>query len=154
MRAVVQRAECARVTVEGRVVGEIGHGLVVLLAVAREDTEEQARLLARKVAALRIFDDPAGRMNLDAAAIGGAVLCVSQFTLYGDLRRGNRPSWERAAPPDVARPLFETFVETLRAAGLRCETGQFGAEMRVELVNAGPVTLILDTDKLQRPRRA
>ncbi|WP_322795857.1 D-aminoacyl-tRNA deacylase [Tepidiforma sp.] len=154
MRAVVQRVTRAQVSVHGRVIGSIGRGAVVLVGVAREDTAGHAARLARKVAALRIFDDAEGRMNLDAAAAGGAFLCVSQFTLYGDLRRGNRPSWERAAPPELARPLFDAFVTALRETGVPCESGEFGAEMLVELVNDGPVTLILDTDDLERPRRA
>lgn len=154
MRAVVQRVATARVLVGGEVVGEIGRGLLVLLGVAHSDGVAEAAKLAAKVAALRIFEDGNGKMNLDASGVGGAVLCVSQFTLYGDARRGNRPSFEAAAPGQQAEPLWRLFCEEIRRAGLVCAEGVFGAEMRVELVNDGPVTLILDTDDLATPRRA
>jgi D-aminoacyl-tRNA deacylase len=147
MRAVVQRVSRAQVTVDGEVTGKIGQGLLVLLGVAREDTEAAADYLADKIAGLRIFEDGDGKMNLDVAAIGGGVLVVSQFTLYGDLRRGKRPSFDAAAPPDRARQLYEYFVERIRAAGLPCETGRFQEMMQVELVNDGPVTILLDSSK-------
>jgi D-tyrosyl-tRNA(Tyr) deacylase len=139
VRAVVQRVSRARVTVDGEVTGEIGPGLLVLLGVRRGDTEEQADKLARKLLALRIFEDDQGRMNLSVADVGGAVLCVSQFTLYGDTRKGNRPSFVDAAPPDEAEPLYERVKSALDAQG-----GRFGAHMDVELVNDGPVTLVVE----------
>ncbi|GIW12860.1 MAG: D-aminoacyl-tRNA deacylase [Tepidiforma sp.] len=154
MRAVVQRVVRARVLVGEEEVAAIGRGMVVLLGVRRGDTAGSAVSLARRVAGLRIFDDEHGRMGLDAAAAGGAILSVSQFTLYGDVRRGRRPSFDAAAPAAEARPLFEAFVAEIEAAGLVCRTGRFGAEMQVELVNDGPVTLVIDTDELARPRRA
>ena len=148
MRAVVQRVRRARVTVEDRTLGQIEHGLLVLLGVGTLDAEADAEYLAQKIAGLRIFDDPEGKMNLSVADIGGAVLAVSQFTLFGDVRRGKRPSFDAAARPETARSLYEHFVEALRAPGLRCETGQFQADMQVELVNDGPVTIRLDSQKL------
>lgn len=154
MRAVVQRVRSARVLVAGVVVGEISAGLLVLLGVSKTDGEAEARKLAAKVAALRVFEDTEGKMNLDAATAGGDVLCVSQFTLYGDVRRGNRPSFEQAAPGAQAEPLWHQFCEGIGRAGLVCRKGAFGAEMQVELVNDGPVTLILDTDDFAGPRRA
>ncbi|HEV8524258.1 MAG TPA: D-aminoacyl-tRNA deacylase [Terriglobales bacterium] len=147
MRAVVQRVSRCRVTVAGEVVGEIGRGLLVLLGVGQNDTEAAADYLAEKVAGLRIFEDSAGKMNLAVGEAGGAVLVVSQFTLYGDVRRGKRPSFDAAAKPEQARRLYEYFVERVRAAGLRCETGRFQEMMDVELVNDGPVTILLDSEK-------
>ena len=147
MRAVVQRVNRARVTVGGEVVGEIGQGLLVLLGVGQSDTDTAADYLANKIAGLRVFDDDAGRMNRAVGEIGGGVLVVSQFTLFGDVRRGKRPSFDAAAPPEQARRLYEYFVERLRAAGLRCETGRFQEMMLVELVNDGPVTILLDSEK-------
>jgi D-tyrosyl-tRNA(Tyr) deacylase len=147
MRAVVQRVTRASVTVEGEVVGEIGNGLVVLLGVARDDTREDADYLAAKIAALRIFDDAAGRMNVSVKDIDGGVLIVSQFTLYGDVRRGSRPSWSDAAAPEVAEPLYDYFVESSRKLLGRVETGSFRKMMQVELVNDGPVTILLDSRK-------
>jgi len=147
MRAVVQRVKRARVIVTGEVVGEIGPGLLVLAGVGQNDTEADADYLADKIAGLRIFDDEAGRMNRAVGEIGGAVLVVSQFTLYGDVRRGKRPSFDAAARPEQARRLYEYFVDKLRAAGLRCETGRFQEMMEVELVNDGPVTILLDSEK-------
>jgi D-tyrosyl-tRNA(Tyr) deacylase len=147
MRAVVQRVSRCRVTVAGEVVGEIGRGLLVLLGVGQNDTEAAADYLAEKVAGLRIFEDSAGKMNLAVGEAGGAVLVVSQFTLYGDVRRGKRPSFDAAAKPEQARHLYEYFVECIRAAGLRCETGRFQEMMDVELVNDGPVTILLDSEK-------
>jgi D-aminoacyl-tRNA deacylase len=147
MRAVVQRVSRARVRVDNEVTGEIGKGLLVLLGVAQEDTQAAADYLVDKVVGLRVFEDSEGRMNLSVAEAGGAVLVVSQFTLYGDVRRGKRPSFDRAARPEQANELYEYFVGKVRAAGLRCETGRFQAMMDVELVNDGPVTILLDSEK-------
>ena len=147
VRAVVQRVKRASVRVGPQLVGEIGAGLLVLVGVAQEDKEADADYLARKVLTLRIFDDAAGRMNVAISDAGGAVLVVSQFTLYGDARGQNRPSYIRAARPEEARRLYEHFVEELRAGGLRCETGQFQEMMEVELVTDGPVTILLDSEK-------
>jgi D-tyrosyl-tRNA(Tyr) deacylase len=147
MRAVVQRVSQARVTVAAEVVGKIGPGLLVLLGVAATDTEADADYLAGKISGLRIFEDDAGKMNRSLTETGGAVLAVSQFTLFGDVRRGLRPSFDDAAPPALALRLYEHFVSRLRAAGLRCETGQFQASMKVELANEGPVTILLDSSK-------
>ncbi|MCU1306424.1 MAG: D-tyrosyl-tRNA(Tyr) deacylase [Acidobacteriaceae bacterium] len=148
MRAVVQRVNRASVTVDGAIVGEIGKGLLVLLAIATGDDEAAADYLAGKVAGLRIFDDENGNMNLALGDIGGEVLVVSQFTLYGDMRRGKRPSFDRAARPEEAKRLYEYFVGRIRAAGLKCETGIFQAMMDVELVNDGPVTILIDSEKV------
>ena len=147
MRAVVQRVNRARVTVGNEVVGEIGRGLLVLLGVAHEDTEASADYLSDKIVGLRVFEDASGKMNRAVGEAGGKVLVVSQFTLYGDVRRGKRPSFDDAAPPEVARTLYEYFVERIRAAGLPCETGKFQEMMQVELVNDGPVTILLDSSK-------
>jgi D-tyrosyl-tRNA(Tyr) deacylase len=140
MRALVQRVEQASVTVDGDRVARIGRGMVVLLGVKRGDTETEADAIARKLAKLRIFDDEAGRMNLDVGQAGGDILCVSQFTLYGDTRKGNRPSYVDAAPPEEAEPLYERVREALHAQG-----GSFGAHMHVALVNDGPVTVMIET---------
>ena len=148
MRAVVQRVKHARVTVAGETAGEIGRGLLVLLGVGQNDNEAAADYLADKIPGLRVFEDEAGRMNRAIGEIGGAVLVVSQFTLYGDLRRGKRPSFDAAARPELARRLYEYFVQKIRAAGLRCETGRFQEMMDVELVNDGPVTILLDSEKV------
>jgi D-tyrosyl-tRNA(Tyr) deacylase len=148
MRAVVQRVSRCRVTVDGEVVGEIGPGLLVLLGVNKTDSEAAADYLVEKIIGLRIFEDPEGKMNLSVNDSGGAVLVVSQFMLYGDVRRGKRPSFDAAARPEEAKRLYEYFVNKVRAAGLRCETGQFQAMMEVELVNSGPVTILLDSDKV------
>ena len=148
MRAVVQRVSRCKVTVEGRIVGEIGPGLLVLLGVGKADTEAAADYLAEKIIGLRIFEDAAEKMNLSVLDKRGEVLVVSQFTLYGDVRRGKRPSFDSAARPEEARRLYEYFVQKIRAAGLRCETGEFQAMMEVELVNDGPVTIILDSEKV------
>jgi D-tyrosyl-tRNA(Tyr) deacylase len=148
MRAVLQRVTRAGVRVGGETVGEIGAGLVVLLGVARDDAEEDALYLAEKVLGLRVFDDADGRMNLSLAESGGALLVVSQFTLYGDVRRGRRPSWYEAAPPGLAEALYEFFVAEARRRGARVETGSFRRMMEVEMVNDGPVTLLLDSRKL------
>jgi len=148
MRAVVQRVTRARVTVDDEIVGEIGNGLAVLLGIAADDTNVDADYLAHKIAALRILDDSEGRMNLSLKDVGGEMLVVSQFTLYGDVRRGLRPSWSDAAPPEVAEPLYEYFVKKCRDLIERVETGSFRRMMLVELVNDGPVTLMLDSRKL------
>ncbi len=148
MRAVVQRVKQAAVRVGGASVGEIGPGLLVLLGVAHDDTEADADYLADKVAGLRIFEDADGKMNRAATEIGGAVLAVSQFTLFGDVRRGKRPSFDAAARPELARRLYEHFSERIRAAGLPCATGRFQEMMEVELVNDGPVTILIDSRKL------
>jgi D-aminoacyl-tRNA deacylase len=153
MRAVVQRVTRASVTVDGEIVGEIGNGLVVLLAVTHEDTRDDADYLAAKIASLRIFDDAEGKMNVSLKEIGdaqknGGLLVVSQFTLYGDVRRGLRPSWSDAAPPEVAEPLYQYFVESSRKLIARVATGGFRKTMQVELVNDGPVTIMLDSRKL------
>ena len=148
MRAVVQRVSRARVTVDGRTTGEIGAGLVVLLGVGAGDDEQAARYLADKIAELRIFEDEAGKMNRSLLESGGAVLAVSQFTLYGNCRKGRRPSFDRAARPDPARSLYEKFVAFLQQRGVRVEQGVFQAMMEVELVNDGPVTLLLDSERL------
>jgi len=145
MRAVVQRVSRGEVRVDGRATGAVGRGFVVLLGVAREDTEEDARAMADKVAALRVFEDTAGKMNLALAEVGGGVLVVSQFTLLGDARKGNRPSFTDAAPPDAANALYERFCALLREKGLTVATGVFRAHMDVELVNDGPVTILLDS---------
>jgi len=146
MRAVVQRVSRASVAVEGKITGQIGRGFLVLLGVAKSDTAADADHLAEKISGLRIFEDSGGKMNLALADVNGAVLAVSQFTLHGDVRRGKRPSFDSAAPPDQARKLYEYFVERVRALGLRCETGVFQAMMQVELVNDGPVTILLDSE--------
>ncbi|HKF20802.1 MAG TPA: D-aminoacyl-tRNA deacylase [Candidatus Angelobacter sp.] len=148
MRAVIQRVRRCRVLIEDKVVGEIGGGLLVLLGVSKTDNEAAADYLAEKILGLRIFEDAEGKMNVSVQDSGGAVLVVSQFTLYGDVRRGKRPSFDAAARPEEARRLYEYFVEKVRAAGLRCETGVFQAMMEVELVNAGPVTILLDSEKM------
>jgi len=141
----VQRVSEANVTVDGRLTGAIGPGLVVLLGVGREDGEAQAVWLIDKILGLRIFEDEAGKMNVSLLETGGALLVVSQFTLYGDTRKGRRPSFDAAAPPQDARRLYEFFVDTARGRGVQVETGEFQARMRVSLVNEGPVTLICET---------
>jgi D-aminoacyl-tRNA deacylase len=148
MRAVVQRVQRAHVTVNGEIVGRIGPGLLVLLGVSRVDTRSDADYLADKILGLRIFDDNDGKMNLSLADTHGAVLAVSQFTLYGDVRRGKRPSFDQAATPDLARELYEYFVEKIRQGGFICETGRFQAMMQVELVNDGPVTILFDSARI------
>jgi D-tyrosyl-tRNA(Tyr) deacylase len=147
MRAVVQRVKEARVTVDGEVVGRIGPGLLVLLGVGKGDAPADADLMAEKVANLRIFADDAGQMNRSVLEVGGAVLVVSQFTLLGDARRGRRPSFVEAAPPEEAEPLYRRFVDASLLLGLRVETGVFRAAMDVALVNEGPVTILLDSAK-------
>ena len=148
MRAVVQRVSRAEVRVEGRLVGRIAGGFVVLVGIGSEDSREGGEWLAEKIVHLRVFDDDAGKMNRSLIETAGAVLCISQFTLYGDCRKGRRPSYDRAAPPEAARVLYESFVAALRSHGVRVETGEFRAMMEVELVNDGPVTLLLDSKRL------
>jgi D-tyrosyl-tRNA(Tyr) deacylase len=148
MRAVVQRVTRARVTVADEIVGEIERGLVVLLGVAHHDTKADADYLAPKIVSLRIFDDSEGKMNVSLKDSDGGLLVVSQFTLYGDVRRGLRPSWSDAAPPEIAEPLYEYFVESSRRLVTRVATGSFRKMMQVELVNDGPVTIMLDSRKL------
>jgi len=145
VRAVVQRVSSARVEVDGEVTGSIGRGLLVLLGVGQGDTEKQAAWLAEKIAGLRIFEDEARKMNLSVEEVGGGVLVVSQFTLLADCRKGRRPSFTEAAPPEVAERLYQEFVRRVRECGVRVETGVFQAKMRVHLVNEGPVTIWLDT---------
>ena len=147
MRAVIQRVSRAKVTVNGETTGQIGNGLLVLLGVGTGDTDADADYLAEKIIGLRIFEDQNGKMNLSVADTAGALLVVSQFTLYGDVRRGKRPSFDAAAPPQIARQVYEYFVERIRTAGLTCETGRFQKMMQVELVNEGPVTILLDSAK-------
>ena len=148
MRAVVQRVTRASVKVGDEVTGQIAAGLLVLLGVAADDSEADADYLADKVAGLRVFEDADGKMNRALADTGGAVLAVSQFTLFGDVRRGKRPSFDAAARPEHALRLYEYFVQRIRAAGLRCETGRFQEMMQMNLVNDGPITILLDSRKL------
>lgn len=145
MRAVIQRVSSARVVVAGETVGAIEQGLLVLLGVTHTDTESEARWLAEKIAGLRIFQDDDGKMNRDVAEVGGKVLVVSQFTLYGECQKGRRPSFIDAARPEQAEPLYESFVNAFKAVGIRTATGRFGAMMQVELINDGPVTIIIDS---------
>jgi len=147
MRAVLQRVSRASVRVGDDIVGQIDAGLLVLLGVGQDDTEADVDYLVEKIAGLRIFEDSDGKMNLPVVDAGGAILAVSQFTLFGDVRRGKRPSFDAAARPEQAKKLYEYFVERVRATGLRCDTGTFQAEMQVELVNEGPVTILLDSRK-------
>ena len=145
MRAVVQRVRSALVMVEGEEVGRIGPGLMILLGVRKGDTEKNARWLAEKIAGLRIFEDSQGKMNLSATETGGSALVVSQFTLYGDCRKGRRPGFDKAAPPDVAESLYNNFVKYIEEAGIPVSTGRFQAKMLVRIENDGPVTLIVET---------
>ena len=148
MRAVLTRVKSASVTVDGKVIGKIGQGFLMLLGVTHEDTEVQAVKLADKLVGLRIFEDENGKMNQGLESVDGQVLVVSQFTLYGNCRKGRRPDFLAAARPEVAIPLYEKFVQLIRDKGIHVETGEFGAEMLVESVNDGPVTLVVDTDQL------
>ncbi|AZS16958.1 D-aminoacyl-tRNA deacylase [Paenibacillus lutimineralis] len=145
MKVVLQRCKEASVTVQGEVIGSIGQGLMLLVGITHEDTDKGAAYLAEKIAGLRIFEDKEGKMNLSVTDIGGAILSVSQFTLYGDCRKGKRPSFIAAARPEQAEPLYNRFNEMLREKGLVVETGQFGANMDVALTNWGPVTIVLDS---------
>ena len=147
MRAVIQRVSSARVIIEEKEYSRIGNGLLVLLGVEKEDTAQDAEMLARRIVELRIFEDDAGKMNRAIAEVGGQILAVSQFTLLGDCRRGRRPSFDPAAPPDVARSLYEKFVSEIGGLGIPVSTGVFQAMMQVELVNDGPVTILLDSEK-------
>lgn len=148
MRAVVQRVRSASVSVNDETVGRIGRGLLVLLGVGRDDTDDDARYLSEKIVNLRIFDDDEGKMNLSVLDVGGSVLIVSQFTLYGDCRRGRRPSYTESAPPELAKRLYEYFVDVTRGHGLEVQTGIFAARMLVTLENDGPVTILLDSKKV------
>lgn len=150
MRAVIQRVTHASVTVDGTITGEIQNGFLILLGVAPEDTEEEARYLARKCVGLRVFSDEEDRMNRSLADVGGSILAVSQFTLYGDCRKGKRPNFMRAAKGEQAEQLYEAFVAFCREEGIPTETGQFGADMKVELLNDGPVTILMDTDEMMK----
>lgn len=147
MRTVVQRVSRARVSVNGESVGSIGQGLLVLLGIAKTDSQADADYLVAKIICLRIFDDESGKMNLSVADVGGSMLAVSQFTLYGDSRKGKRPSFDQAAPPRMANELYEYFVKKARESGVACETGRFQTMMHVELVNDGPVTILLDSSR-------
>lgn len=148
MRAVIQRVDKAKVTVDGKIVGEISRGLMVLVGVVEGDTEKDVQYLADKVTGLRIFEDEAEKMNLSVKDIGGEILSVSQFTLYGDCRKGKRPSFDKAAKPETAIVLYEKFNELCRQQNIKVETGVFGAHMLVELANNGPVTILLDSSKM------
>jgi len=148
MRAIVQRVTKASVTVEDAIVGAIGSGLLVLLGVSKSDTTASADYIVEKLLGLRIFEDQGGRMNLSVREVGGAALVVSQFTLYGDVRRGKRPSFDDAARPEQARELYEYVVAKIREQGVDCSTGEFQAMMHVSLVNDGPVTILVDSDKV------
>lgn len=154
MRAIIQRVTHASVTIDGEIKGSIGNGFLVLFGAGEGDTREDAQLLAKKTAGMRIFCDEGGKMNLSLADISGAVLVISQFTLYADCRRGNRPSFTGAAQPDLANELYEYYVKLLREDfGIPdVQTGEFGADMKIELLNDGPVTIILDSDELKRSR--
>lgn len=154
MRALVQRVSRAGVRVDGEVTGAIDRGFLVLLGVTHGDDEAVAEALAHKVVGLRVFEDGEGRMNLDLEAVEGAVLCVSQFTLYGSVRKGRRPSFTEAAEPEPAEALYERFCAAIEGAGVPCAQGRFGAHMEVESVNDGPVTLLIDSAELERSRRA
>ena len=148
MRAVLQRVSRAQVSADGEVVGKIGPGLLVLLGVGKDDTHAAADYLTAKILGLRIFDDAAGKMNLSVAETRGSILAVSQFTLYGDVRKGKRPSFDQAAPPQATKELYEYFVQKIRESSITCETGRFQAMMRVELVNDGPMTILLDSHRM------
>ncbi len=147
MRAVIQRVSSASVTVESEITGEIGHGLLVLLGIHHDDGDTEIKWMAEKIRNLRIFDDSDGKMNLSLMDTGGAMLVVSQFTLYGDCRKGRRPGYSAAAPPEQANALYAKFVDTIKALGIETASGRFQAHMQVSLVNDGPVTLLLDSNK-------
>jgi D-tyrosyl-tRNA(Tyr) deacylase len=154
MRAVIQRVSKASVTVDGQVVGKIGRGLLVLLGIGRGDEQNEAILLAEKITDIRIFPDQAGRFNRSLLDINGEVLAISQFTLYAETRRGRRPSFSDAAPPEIAAPLVDHFIEALRTRGLVVASGIFGAHMYIDLQNDGPVTIVLDSATFREPRSA
>jgi len=145
MRAVIQRVKNAEVKIDGKIVGKIGKGLLVLLAVHQDDTEDKIEKMATKIINLRIFADEEDKMNLSVKDVGGEILVVSQFTLYGDISKGNRPSFIESAKPDKVVPYYEKFVEKIKVSGLKTATGEFGAMMEVSLINDGPVTIIIDT---------
>ncbi|MCD1024823.1 D-aminoacyl-tRNA deacylase [Enterococcus sp. SMC-9] len=145
MRAVIQRVKSASVAIDEKIVGEINQGFMILLGIHEEDTKEDVDYLVRKVAMMRVFEDEAGKLNLSIDAISGSILSISQFTLYADTKKGNRPSFVKAARPEQAIPLYEAFNDGLRQKGLKVETGEFGADMQVSLINDGPVTIIMDT---------
>ncbi len=147
MRIILQRVKQASVEIGGEVVGQIGQGALVLLGAGKEDTDQDVEYLVEKILGLRIFEDDAGKMNLSVTDIGGEILVVSQFTLYGDCRKGRRPSFDKAASPDLAEDLYESFVQRLRDFGIPVQTGKFGAMMDVSLVNWGPVTIMLDSKR-------
>lgn len=150
MRVVVQRCSRAEVRIDGLVVGKIGQGFMLLVGITETDTQAEANILAKKIAQLRVFEDTEGKMNLAIHDVGGAILSISQFTLYADCRKGNRPSFIRAARPEQASPLYDYFNETLRTTyNLQVETGRFGADMKVDFINDGPVSILLDTDELK-----
>lgn len=152
MRAVLQRVSRAKVTIDGAVSGEIGKGFLILLGIAPEDTTEEALYLARKCVGLRVFTDENDKMNLSLADVGGKILAVSQFTLYADCRKGKRPNFIGAAKGEQANELYEYFVSCCRGLGIETQTGEFGADMQVELLNDGPVTIFMDTDELMRKK--
>ncbi len=153
MRAIVQRISEGRVTVDGEVIAECGQGLMVLLGVTHGDTEEDANLLADKIAKLRIFSDENDKMNLSVTEVDGGIIVVSQFTLYASYRKGNRPDYMNSAAPDVAEPLYEYFANRLRNHTPKVSTGQFGAHMMLDFVNDGPVTIPMDSDVLKQPKK-
>ena len=152
MRAVLTRVKYASVTIDGQTVGKIGPGFLILLGIGPADTEKECRLLAEKALGLRVFEDENGKMNLGLEQVGGQVLVVSQFTLYGNCRKGRRPSFAEAAPPELGEAMYERFLELCGELGYPPQHGRFGADMKVESLNDGPVTLLLDTDQLQGPR--
>ena len=152
MKAVLQRVTSGKVTIENRVTGEIGKGFVVLLGIHQDDTEAQGDFLAEKIVNLRVFEDEAGKMNRSLLDCGGEILLVSQFTLYADCSHGRRPSFIEAARPETAIPLYERMIQALRSFGIRVETGEFGADMQVEIENDGPVTILLDTAEIYRKK--
>lgn len=152
MKAVLQRVTHAKVTIDGKISGEIGKGFLILLGVAPEDTPKEALYLAQKCVGLRVFEDENDKMNLALADVGGQILVVSQFTLYADCRKGKRPNFTKAAKGELANELYEYFVDCCRGLGVTTQTGEFGADMKVELLNDGPVTIVLDTDELMRKK--
>lgn len=148
MKAVIQRVQYATVKVDGRLIGQCKKGFMILLGVGEEDTEKDVDVLVNKICKLRVFEDEAGKMNLSIQDAGGEMLVISQFTLYAECRKGNRPSFIKAAPPVMAIPLYERFVEGVKNTGISVETGEFGADMKVELLNDGPVTIVLESKEL------